>query len=262
MKKNLTCLACLTCLAIFSYAQCNIDTKAFGPGEKVVYNAYYNWGIIWLHAGDVEFSVSAKKYNGLDVLHLYAWGTSFKSYDWIFKIRQKYQSYVDPETLMPLRYERDVVEGSYTAFEDYKFDYQNNQINTYVQKRQRPAVLNALPITPCLFDIMTAVYYFRSIDFNKYSAGEKIPINLLLDSQTYNLYIRYLGKEPVKTRSKQTFNCIKFAAQVVEGTVFEAGEQITIWVTDDKNKVPVQVEAKILVGSVKAILSETKGLKH
>ena len=262
MVCHLACFIYLTCFTILSYAQCRIDTKAFGHGEEITYDAYYNWGFFWLHAGEVDFKVTSQKYNGRDVYHLYAYGTSFKSYDWIFKIREKYQSYVDPETLMPLWYERDVTEGTYTAFEDYKFDYQNNLIHTYIQKRQKPAVVGTLPLTPCLFDVMTAVYYFRSVDFSKYKAGDKIPINMILDSQTYDLYIRYLGKEEVKTRNKQKYKCIKFSVQLVEGSVFKGGEDCIIWVTDDKNKVPVIVEAKILVGSVKAILNKTKGLKY
>jgi hypothetical protein len=181
---------------------------------------------------------------------------------YIFKLRQKYQSYVDPETLMPLWYERDVYEGGYTAFEDYKFDYRNNVINTYVQKSKRPGVYGTLPLTPCLFDVMTAVYYFRSVDFNKYRVGDKIPIDMILDSQSYNLYVRYLGKEEVKTRDKKKYTCLKFAIQMAEGTIFKGDEDAIVWVTDDENKVPVIVEAQIIVGSVKAILNTTEGLKY
>ena len=247
---------------IVAHAQCRIDTKAFAPGEVITYKAYYNWGFIWLHAGEVEFNVTSKRYEGRNVLHLYAYGTSFKSYDWIFKIREKYQAYVDPETLLPLWYERDVYEGGYTAFEDYKFDYENNLIHTYVQKRKNPGVNGTLPLTPCLFDVMSAVYYFRSVDFSKYRPGDKIPINMVLDSETYNLHIRYLGKEEVSTRDKKKYKCIKFAIKLVEGTMFKGDEDALIWVTDDENRVPVIVEAQILVGSVKAILNEAKGLKH
>jgi len=245
-----------------SHAQCRIDTKAFGPGEVITYKAYYNWGFIWIHAGDVEFRVTSKRYEGRDVYHLYGYGASFKSYDWIFKIREKYQSYVDPQTLMPLWYERDVYEGGYTAFEDYKFDYTNNLIHTYVQKSKRPGVYGTLPLTPCLLDVMTAVYFFRSVDVSKYRVGDQIPLNMVLDSETYNLYMRYLGKEEVKTRDKKKYKCLKFAVQMVEGTIFKGNEDAIVWVTDDENKVPVIVEAQILVGSVKAILNETTGLKH
>ena len=262
LKTKVIILAVLMLAQLISHAQCRIDSKAFTPGEVITYKAYYNWGFIWLHTGEVEFNVSSQKYEGRDVHHLYAFGTSFKSYDWIFKIREKYQAYIDPETQLPLWYERDVTEGSYTAFEDYKFDYENNLIHTYIQKRKNPGVNGTLPLTPCLFDVMSAVYYCRSVDFKKYVTGDKIPINMILDSEVYHLYIRYLGKEEVITRDKKKYKCIKFAIQLVEGTIFKGDTDAVIWVTDDENKVPVIVEAQILVGSVKAILDEAKGLKY
>ncbi|MDR0712802.1 MAG: DUF3108 domain-containing protein [Bacteroidales bacterium] len=247
---------------LFAQEQCPIDTRAFDAGEELKYNAYYNWGFIWLHAGEAEFSVKDKQYNGRKVLHLKAYGTTYKSYDWIFTVREKYQSYIDPETLMPLWYERDVKEGSYTAFENYIFDYPNRRINTYVQKRDRPGVNGTLELTPCLLDVMTAIYYFRSVDFNRYQTGDQIPIHMILDSHAYHLYIRYLGKETVKTRNKTPYRCIKCAIQLVEGTMFKGDEDAVVWVTDDANRIPVVVEAQIVVGSVKAILTEAKGLKQ
>jgi len=262
LKTKLIIPILLAWVQIVTYAQCHIDSKAFAPGEIVTYKVYYNWGFIWVSAGEVEFKVTSKKYEGRDVYHLYGYGASYKSYDWFFKVREKYQSYVDPETLLPFWYERDVVEGNYTAFEDYKFDYTNNLIHTYVQKRSNPGVKGTLPLTPCLLDVMTAVYYFRSVDVSKYKAGDKIPINMILDSEAYHLSMRYLGKEELKTRDKKKYQCIKFAIQMVEGSIFKGDEDAIIWITDDINKIPVMVEAQILVGSVKAILNETKGLKH
>jgi hypothetical protein len=248
-------------LQIVAQAQCHVDTKAFQPGETLKYGAYYNWGFVWLNAGEVEFSVTSKKYEGRDVHHLSAYGSTFKSYDWIFKVREKYQSYVDTETLQPLWYERDVMQNSYTAVADYKFDYENNVINTYVQKRKNPGANGTLPLTHCLFDVLSAIYYFRSVDFSKYRLGDRIPISVVLDSESYNLYMRYLGKEEVRTRDRKRYQCIKFAVQLVEGTIFKEGEDAIVWVTDDENKIPVIVEAPILVGSVKAILTDAKGLK-
>ena len=243
-------------------AQCIVGTKAFAPGELIKYDAFYNWGFIWVNAGEVEFNVSSKRYEGRDVYHFNSFGTSHSRYDWIFKVRQKYQSYADKETLMPLWYERDVVEGNYTAFENYTFDYRSNEIRTFVQKRRNPGATGNLPITPCLFDLLTAIYYFRSYDVSNLRIGDRIPLNMVIDSETYLLYMRYMGKESVRTRDRTTYNCLKFAIQLVAGTVFKEGEEAIVWVTDDRNKVPVLVEAQILVGSVKAVLKEARGLRH
>ena len=98
-------------------------------------------------------------------------------------------------------------------------------------------------------------------DFEKYKANDTIPVTLFLDDSIYPVYIRYLGKESLTTR-EGTYNCIKFRPLLIEGTLFKGGEKMTVWVTDDGNKIPVQVESPILVGSVKAELYRYEGLRH
>jgi hypothetical protein len=106
------------------------------------------------------------------------------------------------------------------------------------------------------------IYQARNIDFMKYKKGDKIPITMVVDGEIHNLYIRYHGKEVAQTREGRKFNCLKFSPLLVAGTIFNAGEDMTVWVTDDRNRVPIVVEAKILVGSVKAVFTEAKGLKY
>ncbi|MCB9002637.1 MAG: DUF3108 domain-containing protein [Bacteroidales bacterium] len=103
--------------------------------------------------------------------------------------------------------------------------------------------------------VLSAVYHFRQIDFTKYSIGEKIPINIAIDNDIYPLYIRYMGKEIITLKNGETYKTLKFKIKLVEGTIFTGGEDMTIWVTDNNLRIPVLVEAKILIGSVKAILN-------
>ena len=108
---------------------------------------------------------------------------------------------------------------------------------------------------------MLSIYYLRNIDFNKYKPEDKIPFNLFLDNQVYNVYIKYLGKERVKTQYG-TFNAIKFKPLLLKGTLFEGGEKMTIWVTDDLNHIPVRIESSIIVGSIKADMMGFKNLRY
>lgn len=85
---------------------------------------------------------------------------------------------------------------------------------------------------------------------------------MLVDGEIHNLYIRYLGIETIKTREGRRFRCLKFKPLLVEGTIFKSGEDMTVWVTDDKNRLPIIVEAKVLIGSVKAIFADAEGLRH
>ncbi len=92
--------------------------------------------------------------------------------------------------------------------------------------------------------------------------GTKIPIRMIVDGKVYDLYIRYLGKEIIETREDRKFRCLKFTPLVVPGTIFKSGEDMTVWVTDDLNRIPIIVEAKVLVGSIKAVFIDAKGLRN
>ena len=121
---------------------------------------------------------------------------------------------------------------------------------------------DTLKIIPCTFDPLTAIYYARTIDYNNAEINQKFPIRILIDNQIHDLYIRYLGKEDMDDRNGNSYHCIKFTIKMVEGTIFSGGEDITVWVTDDKNKIPILVKAEIIVGSIKAYFNHAEGLRN
>ncbi len=84
---------------------------------------------------------------------------------------------------------------------------------------------------------------------------------MFLDNEVYNLYIRYLGKETVKTRYGK-FNAIKFKPLLVKGTLFEGGEKMTVWVSDDPNHIPLRIESPIVVGSIKVDMMQYHNNRH
>ncbi len=257
---------------IFSFvnlsSQCPTEINAFQPGEKVTYQAYYNWGFVWIHAGDVQFTIIQKPYLGKQVYQFETIGNSVKKYDWMYKVRDKFQSYVDMETFTTLWAERNTSEGSYKAYESYNFSTSEKKIYSVVKNTDKPFTRDTLRIKECTFDVLSAVYYCRTVNFEKYKKNEKIPVNIVLDGKTYSLYLRFLGKEIIKTRDDtknseaKKYRCIKFSALLVEGTIFKGGEDMFIWVTDDENRIPVLVEAKILIGSVKAYVNNMEGIKY
>jgi len=110
-------------------------------------------------------------------------------------------------------------------------------------------------------DVLSSIFYARNIDYSKYQPGAKIPFSMFLDDQVYNLYIRYLGKERIKTKHG-TFSTIKISPLLIEGTIFKGGEKMTVWVSDDENHVPVRVDSPILVGSIKVDLTGYQNLRH
>ena len=226
----------------------------FKSGEKITYSAVYNWGFIWINAGVVEFNVTETVYKGKDVFFFNSYGTSIPSYDWLFKVRDYFQSYTRKDNLAPYFFDRNTYEGGYSVHDRYSFNYTDSLIYTKTENSNKPYTEDTLKMPQ-------NVYYIRNIDFEKYQINDTIPVRMIIDNEIFNLYVRYLGKEVLKTHDKRKFRTIKFSALLIEGTIFNGGEDLFVWVTDDLNRVPVLVEAKILIGSVKATIESMENLK-
>lgn len=240
--------AILSCLLTASTARaqdfCGGVNSSFQDGEMLRYKVYYNMGRLWAGAGEVTFTVAKAQLGARPVYHIVGDGKTYKSYDWFFKVRDRYESYVDAETMLPLKFVRNVNEGGMRFHNNVTFDH---NIGRAVSTK------GVYTVPKCIQDVLSAIYYARNIDFNAYKPGAKIPFKMFLDDKVYELYIRYLGKEKVVTRYG-TFNAIKFSPLLIEGTMFKGGEGMAVWVSDDANKVPVRIDSPISVGSIKVDL--------
>ncbi|MBM3441962.1 MAG: DUF3108 domain-containing protein [Bacteroidetes bacterium] len=231
---------------------CGISNSVFAPGEKVVFKVFYNVIGIYVDAGDATFTVEKTLYQNRPTYHLTGLGTSNPHYDWIFKVRDKYESYIDTATLRPYRFQRDVYEGGYTIKETVQFDPVKNRAVT---------AKGSYSVPPCVQDVLSAIYYARNIDFNRYKPGDKIPFHMFIDEQVYPVYIRYLGKEVVKNRFGR-YRAIKFSPLLISGTLFSGGEKMVVWVSDDGNRIPLRIESPISVGSVKVDMKSCYNLRY
>lgn len=268
MKKNLLLIKfqfhilyvffIFTGLSVFS--QCIESPPCFRPDEKITYEVAYNWGFVWVDAGEVYFRVDSTIFQNKKGLFLESYGSSYPFYDWMYKVRDRFQAVVDATTLEPMWFTRNTYEGGYEVNNRYNYLPETNQVISQTQNSDKPLAIDTLTIEPCTFDVLSAIYYARTINFSNYSPGDKIPIRFIIDGKIYELFIRYLGRENKKNRDSKTYDCIKFTAMLVEGTIFSEGEDLTVWVTADENKIPIMVEAKILIGSIKAYLTGYEGI--
>ena len=242
-------------LSVFSQNSSKNKVFQIKSGEIVTYKAYYNWRFIWLKAGSVIFSVSDILFQNQEAFKFSAKGWSLKEYDWFFKVRDSFETTILKKNQQPLTFLRNTYEGGYRAYNRYSFNFEDSTLHIESYTSKRPFKAETKKLQPNTFDVLSAVYHFRQIDFTKYSIGEKIPINIAIDNDIYPLYIRYMGKEIITLKNGETYKTLKFKIKLVEGTIFTGGEDMTIWVTDNNLRIPVLVEAKILIGSVKAILN-------
>lgn len=255
MANFLKILAVILVISTPSFAQndfCNTKNTAFQAGERLTFKVFYNMSFVWIHAGTAEFTTECDEVHGHKVFHITGDGSTVSSYEWFYKVRDRYETYIDKETLLPQRFVRNVNEGGFRINQDVWFNHKKLTANSSGK---------TFTIPTCTQDVLSAIYYARNIDYDKYKPGDRIPFAMFLDDKVYNLYIKYVGKEKIKTKMG-TFKAIKIVPLLIEGTIFEGGEKMTVWVSDDDNHLPLRVDSPILVGSIKVDLIAYDGLRN
>jgi ribosomal protein L31E len=228
------------------------ENQAFQPQEKISYTVYYNVVGIYVNAGSATLATSSEKLQNEDVFHVVGEGSTNPHYDWIFKVRDRYESYFTTTDLQPVKFIRNINEGKYKKHEEVTFNPQTNTAVTNKGVYKVPANVQ---------DVVSIMYYARNVNYNQYKKDDKIPFSMFLDNKVYNMYIHYIGKETIKTKFGK-FNAIKLKPLLLKGSIFDGGEKMTIWVTDDPNHIPVRIESPIIIGSVKIDLMSYENLKY
>ncbi|MFT5998043.1 MAG: hypothetical protein ACI81P_000490 [Neolewinella sp.] len=238
---------------------CDMDNKAFQPGEKIVYKLYYNWNFVWLAAGEVTFLV----HDLPNQYHVMVRGRTYESYEWFYKVRDNYESYLDKKTLLPKIHIKDINEGGYTRYDRTTFYQKDGKAVSQRGKTRDDLSSKEMTLDECMHDLISIVYYARNLDYNQMQTGQEIPLKILMDQEVYPISLKYLGPEKgKKIRGIGHFNTQKFSPQLIAGDVFKEGDEMKIYVSDDENKIPVLIESPVNVGSVKAVLKTYEGLKY
>lgn len=235
--------------------------RAYKEGEKLVYVIKYTWGVFRTDVGEAVATLD----RGYDVVngdhfHSVITGYSYKFYDVFFRIKDIFESKFNTTNGRPFYFHRDISEGKYRMKNTYNFnpDY---SINAKVKRKDEPEKVTILKGRECTFDLVSLFYYSRNIDFEKIPPGVDQPVSFAIDDEIFNLYYRYIGKEQKRVPGMGVHKTLKFAARVVSGEVFDGKEELTIWVSDDENKVPLYFETPIIVGRVSGRLSHYENLK-
>ena len=231
---------------------CGARNTAFRDGESITMRVYYSTLGIYISAGEATFNTSVERYNGKTTYHCVGEGKTYSFFDKFFKVRDRYETYIDTATMLPIKFLRNVEEGKTKIYNNVTF---NHSTGSAVSTN------GVYKVSPCIQDVISSIYYARNIDFNKYKPGSKIPYDMFLDDEIYHLSLSYIGKEVVKTRYGK-FNAIRFVPLLIKGTIFQGGEKMNVWVSDDPNHVVLRVESPISVGSVKIDMMGYKNLRY
>ncbi len=249
-------------IATNTKAQLRVETNdAFKRGEILIYKAYYDAVLTGeVIAGNAVFRIKDenKLINNRSTLHMEVVGKTKGAFNWFFKVNDHYETYVDEETLAPWLFIRRVDEGGYIINQDVTFN-QNKNLAYFVDNAKTKKSTVSTPLY--VQDLLSAIYYCRTYDVAKMNNKEEFNVKFILDDTIYSTKVVYLGKETINT-SFGKVRCIKLKPQVLTGNVFKDPYPVTLWVSDDKNKIPILAESQIIVGKVKLELIEYAGLKN
>lgn len=238
---------------------CGTANSVFQPGEKIEYKIYYNWNFIWIAAGSVTFEVKEDGH----LYHFSAKGRTYDSYDWIFKVRDYYDSFVTKENLRPERTIRKVHEGNHRMYDDVTYQHDASVAFSRKGKTEEELELAEVSLESCTHDLLSSVYMMRNIDFQSLPKGTVLPLNVYLDREIYDIDVVYQGVESEKkVKGVGKCNTLLFKPKLIVGNIFKDNEGMSVWVSNDQNRIPLMIESPISVGSVKVVIKDYQGLKY
>lgn len=223
-------------------------------GEVINYRIHY--GI--LNAGTATLTTLKTNYQGKPHFYVKGYGKTTGAVRAFFKVEDHYESFIDCNTGLPSFYVRNVQEGrSYTQHFETVFNQSNHTLILTDKEKNTSKVVKSVKDVQ---DMLSAFYYLRSLDPDDLKVGMVKKLNVWIDDELFPFQIKVAGTETINTKFGK-INCLKIIPQVMSGRVFKDKEGVTLWVSNDKNLVPVAIKAELAVGSLKASLETYKNVK-
>ncbi|MBK5208658.1 MAG: DUF3108 domain-containing protein [Flavobacteriaceae bacterium] len=228
---------------------------AFKGGEWLKFKMSYS---NFLNAGFSTMEVRETTNNQKEAFHILGKGKSTGIVSLFFNVTDNYQTFMYKESMLPYRFIRKIDEGGYTKDEEILFNHDKNEATV---KNYKHNTIDRHPIGNDIQDLLSSLYFLRNQNLTNLKVGDELELKMFIDKEVTNFKLRFLGKEIVKTKFGKV-KSLKFKPMVQAGRVFKEQESLTIWISDDDNKIPLLIKASLAVGSLRADLDEFKGLAH
>ncbi|MFD2246135.1 DUF3108 domain-containing protein [Pontibacter ruber] len=237
----------------------SVPNESFSTGEILKYKVHY--GPINAAEAVIDISPGLHRINERACYKATVYGKTTSSFDLFIKIRDTWQSYIDTAAIVPHRSFRNIEEGNYRKRETVDFNHYNNTALVEKKKKSKPKETSTHKIPNNAQDIVSGFYYLRTINYDKLKPGDKLNVKGFFDEETFDMVVIFKGRETVSTKVGN-IKAIKLVPVMPKNKLFDGENAVSVYLSDDKNKIPVLVQAEMFVGSVKVDLYEYKNLKH
>ena len=262
MKKLILTLFCTAIFSIINLKSQTTENTVLRGGEELRFIASYNMSGLWTDLAEIKMSIKAVKVNGRNLYRLINTAKTFQQWDSYFKIRDSYQSWVNPKTLLPYIFKRDVYEGG-TAFKvDYVFKRKSLTAKAVNTNAEGGKINKLVKITSSTLDLASVLANARKINFEKDKINTIHYFKVLVDNELLTIGLKYRGKESIKVGKYGSKDCYKVGVFLKEQKIMKNNPTNNVWFTADANKVPVLIKAVIPVGSIQVRLVEMNGLRN
>ncbi len=235
-----------------------LKERAFSPGEQYTLKLYYNWSALWVASGEISFRITREEWKGHPVFHLLAIGKTYQAYNHMYRVSDRYESYVDTQTLLPLSAKRKMEEGRFRLEDEYLFDRAHGKVSVREFVRGHRGEYD---IDRQTMDVLSMVQLARNLDFDAYLPGDRIAISVFIDKELIRMELEFEGRMEIKTRNGR-FRTIVLRQKMVDNEYFDENDYMSIYVSDDRNRIPLRIESPLTVGWIKGELKSYRGLKY
>lgn len=262
-KLNTLIALLLFVVSLSAQGQTKIKNNAFEPGEKLTYDLYYKYGLLNMKGGRATINTESTVYNGTDAYKMTLHAATGGLINSIYNVDDTLTAYFD-KNLVPLLFTKGATEGKDYTRERQVYKYSNGKtsIRTIRYRNGSLSFDENIISERCTYDMVSILAFARTLDYSNMKRGENTQVQFITGRRLVNMYIRYMGTTSIKVNNGKTYEALELSLMILDKAFVDQEEAMRVWITNDENKLPLQIYTKLRIGEMRSVLKDFSGNKH
>ena len=236
----------------------------FQGGEELTFDIHYKYGLVMLRAGAANFKVMESSYKNKKTFQTTLDFKTTSFFDKIFKIRDTLRSQIT-ENLQPLYHTRLIHEGNYQFTEEVFFNRFSTNYTEMRVKRESQQILKfdtILSANTACYDLLNLMVIICSLDYSHWGFGQEETVTSFIGRDKVVVTVRNEGQTIIEKSDALKYKTYKIALDFSDSNFNESKNAVEVWISDDKNLIPIKIKAKLRIGAAEVYLTSWKNLKY